>query len=141
MAKHLIKKWKGTRASYNFLLGSAFMDPWTEYNVVETNGTIVRYLGTNIINIPTGQLIPVKDVVSKEPNAIDILPYDRYLVGTDATGYKVIQYTIDPNGEFCKEELDFDWRYGVRVMSRGLKNYVYYNGKLVSYDDVDAGAF
>ena len=37
--------------------------------------------------------------------------------------------------------MDFDWKYGVRVRKEGLKNYVYVDGKLITYDDVDCGLF
>ena len=146
--KHLVKHWRGKRTSYNFLKNVNRLDPWTRYSVIEDDGSIVEYFGNNLISVPTGQLLPVNAIVSGEPETNSIRPYDRYLVGTDETGYKVIEYSlIDPYGEsgYTKTELTFDEKYGVRVKSEGLKNYVYVNDgnekKLKTYDDVDCGTF
>ena len=87
----------------------------------------------------TGQLLPVNDIIR---NISDITPhpYDRYLVGADGQGYQIYEYVID--GEFHKWLIKpFDNRYGVRVISKGLKNYVYVNNTLKTYDDVDCGDF
>lgn len=142
--KHLIKHWRGKRSSYNFLKSVEALDPWTRYSVIETDGSIVEYFGGNIISIPTGQLLPVKSILSGEPSVSIVAPYDRYLVGDNSNGYKVYEYTpIGDNAEsgYTKTELTFDEKYGVRVMDKGLKNYVYTDGVLKTYDDVDCGTF
>ena len=146
--KHLVRHWRGKRVSYNFLKNVNRLDPWTRYTVIETDGSINEYYGDNQIVIPTGQLLPVNAILSGEPSSAMVRPYDRYLVGTDETGYKVLEYTlIDPYGEsgYTKSEITFDWKYGVRVKSEGLKNYVYINDgtikELRTYDDVDCGTF
>lgn len=142
--KHLVKKWRGKRESYNFLKSVNRLDPWTRYSVIETDGTIVEYFGENQIYQPTGQLLPVDDIVEFAPDVSDASPYDRYLVGTDLNGYKVIEYqpkSTTGGTVLVKEELEFDERYGVRVKSDGLKNYVYVDGVLKTYDDVDCGTF
>lgn len=141
MAKHLVKHWKGNRASYNTVKNAGLLDAWTNYVVIENDGTVNEYFGNNLKFRPEGQLVTVKDILAAEPDVTAVTPYDRYLVGTDALGYKVVEYTFDKNNTLTKEELTFDKKFGVRVESRGLKNYVYYNNKLVTYDDVDCGEF
>lgn len=145
--KHIVRHWKGKRESYNFLKGMNYLDPWTRYSVIEAEegSGVTEYFGENIIAVPTGQLLPVNDVVEMLPPPYLASPYDRYLVGTDATGYKVYEFqpraTASGTELEAYELLDFDFRYGVRVISRGLKNYVYVDGKLITYDDVDCGLF
>lgn len=145
--KHLVRHWKGSRASYNFLKQANRLDPWTRYTVIDTVGDesiIVEYFGVNVVSHPTGQLLPVSAIVTTAPLVSDAHPYDRYLVGSDANGYKVVQYEPKTTAQgivLVKTELPFDYKYGVRVIDKGLKNYVYVNGKLVTYDDVDCGTF
>ena len=139
--KHLIRHWKGTRASYNTLKGLSMLDAWTNYVVVETDGTISEYFGNNQRFRHEGQLLPVKDILTAEPAASSVTPYDRYLIGTDALGYKVVEYTLDKEGNLVKEEVVFDKKYGVRIESKDLKNYVYVNNALKTYDDIDCGDF
>lgn len=141
MSRHLVRKWLGTRESYNTLKESPFLDPWTIYYVRNADGSTVEYFGDNIVTVPTGQLLPVNDILEEEPDIQDVNPYDRFLVGTDNEGYKVVEYTLNNSYELVKEEMDFDWRYGVRVKSQDLKNYIYFDGKLRSYDDVYCGEF
>ena len=87
----------------------------------------------------TGQLLPVKDII-RSISDITPQPYDRYLVGADGQGYQIYEYVID--GDFHKWLIKpFDYHYGVRVIERGLKNYVYVNNVLKTYDDVDCGSF
>lgn len=146
--KHIVKHWRGKRESYNFLKGMHYLDPWTRYSVIESGASssaITEYFGENLISVPTGQLLPVKDIVSVLPPTYLASPYDRYLVGEDGSGYKIYEFQPKTTAEGVilepYELLDFDWRFGVRVVSRGLKNYVYYDNKLVTYDDVDCGLF
>lgn len=149
MARHLIKHWKGTAASYGLLKRNNMLSPWTKYVVVEVDNqnnqerVIAEYYGENIVSIPTGQLLPVNEVYSDASSipANDKTPFSRFLVGTDALGYKIIEYQPVSGGNPIAVEMDFDEKYGVRIKSRDYKNYIYFNNKLVSYDDVDCGTF
>ena len=124
------------------LVQNSAVSPWTRYVVIDTiNGkeVITEYYGQNQVAEATGQLLPVKDIIR---NISDITPqpYDRYLVGADGQGYQIYEYVID--GDFHKWLIKpFDYHYGVRVIERGLKNYVYVNNVLKTYDDVDCGSF
>ena len=140
--KHKVRNWRGTRASYELLVQNSAVTPWTRYVVIDTineKEVITEYYGENQVAEATGQLLPVKDIIGSISD-ITPLPYDRYLVGADGKGYQIYEYVID--GEFNKWLIKpFDNRYGVRVISRGLKNYVYVNNTLKTYDDVDCGDF
>ena len=140
--KQKVRNWRGTRANYEMLVQNSAVSPWTRYVVIDTiNGkeVITEYYGQNQVAEATGQLLPVKDIIG---NIYDITPqpYDRYLVGSDGQGYQIYEYVIE--GDFHKWLIKpFDYRYGVRVIERGLKNYVYVNNVLKTYDDVDCGSF
>ena len=140
--KQKVRNWRGTRANYEMLVDNNAVSPWIRYVVIDTiNGkeVITEYYGNNQVADATGQLLPVKDIIG---NISDITPqpYDRYLVGSDGKGYQIYEYVID--GDFHKWLIKpFDYRYGVRVIEDGLKNYVYVNGILKTYDDVDCGSF
>ena len=140
--KQKVRNWRGTRANYELLAQNGAVSPWTRYVVIDTiNGkeVITEYYGNNQVADATGQLLPEKDIIG---NISDITPqpYDRYLVGSDGKGYQIYEYVID--GEFHKWLIKpFDYRYGVRVIEKGLKNYVYVSGILKTYDDVDCGSF
>ena len=140
--KQKVRNWRGTRANYEMLVQNSAVTPWTRYVVIDTiNGkeVITEYYGQNQVAEATGQLLPVKDIIGSI-SEITPQPYDRYLVGSDGQGYQVYEYVID--GDFHKWLIKpFDYRYGVRVIERGLKNYVYINNVLKTYDDVDCGSF
>ena len=140
--KQKVRNWRGTRANYEMLAQNGAVSPWTRYVVIDTiNGkeVITEYYGQNQVAEATGQLLPVKDIIGSISN-ITPQPYDRYLVGSDGQGYQVYEYVID--GDFHKWLIKpFDYRYGVRVIEKGLKNYVYVNNVLKTYDDVDCGSF
>ena len=140
--KQKVRNWRGTRANYEMLVQNSAVSPWTRYVVIDTiNGkeVITEYYGQNQVAEATGQLLPVKDIIGSI-SEITPQPYDRYLVGSDGQGYKIYEYVID--GDFHKWLIKpFDYRYGVRVIERGLKNYVYVNNVLKTYDDVDCGSF
>ena len=141
--KHRVRFWRGTRANYELLAKNNALDGWTRYTVIDTiNGVnrYVEYFGSNQIAEPSGQLLPVKSIIG-DIAEIEATPYDRYLVGADGVGYKVYEYVIDAESVHKWIIKDFDYRYGVRVMDRGLKNYVYINNALKTYDDVDCGEF
>ena len=140
--KQKVRNWRGTRANYEMLVQNSAVSPWTRYVVIDTiNGkeVITEYYGQNQVAEATGQLLPVKDIIGSI-SEITPQPYDRYLVGSDGQGYQVYEYVID--GDFHKWLIKpFDYHYGVRVIERGLKNYVYVNNVLKTYDDVDCGSF
>lgn len=140
--KQKVRNWKGTRANYEMLVENNAVSPWTRYVVIDTinnKEVITEYYGNNQVADATGQLLPVKDIIVTI-DSITPEPYDRYLVGSDGKGYQVYEYVID--GDFHKWLIKpFDYRYGVRVIERGLKNYVYVNGILKTYDDIDCGSF
>ena len=140
--KQKVRNWRGTRANYEILVQNNAVSPWTRYVVIDTiNGkeVITEYYGQNQVAEATGQLLPVKDIIGSI-SEITPQPYDRYLVGSDGQGYQIYEYVIE--GDFHKWLIKpFDYRYGVRVIERGLKNYVYVNNVLKTYDDVDCGSF
>lgn len=143
MAKQLVKHWKGTAASYNLLKQNNALSPWTKYVVVNQNGSVIaEYYGENIISVPTGQLLPVKSIVEDTASLpVERNPFDRFLVGTDANGYEIVEFQPISGGTLVMTTMDFDEKYGVRVASEGYKNFIYVNNKLVTYDDVDCGIF
>ena len=141
--KHKVRKWRGTREKYEFLLKNNALNSWTKYVVIDTinnEEVITEYYGTNQVSNNTGQLLPVSSIIG-DISEINPTPYDRYLVGSDGVGYCVYEYVIDSEGSHRWIVKTFDYRYGVRVIKEDLKNYVYINGNLISYDDVDCGTF
>ena len=141
--KHKVRKWRGTREQYEFLLKNNALNSWTKYVVIDTinnEEVITEYYGTNQVSNNTGQLLPVISIIG-DISEINPSPYDRYLVGSDGIGYHVYEYVIDAEGSHRWIVKPFDYRYGVRVIERGLKNYVYVNGILKTYDDIDCGTF
>ena len=141
--KHKVRKWRGTREKYEFLLKNNALNSWTKYVVIDTinnEEVITEYYGTNQVSNNTGQLLPVISIIG-DISEINPTPYDRYLVGSDGVGYCVYEYVIDSEGSHRWIVKTFDYRYGVRVIEEDLKNYIYINGKLISYDDVDCGTF
>lgn len=145
--KHIVRHWRGKRESYNFLKEVNHLDPWTRYSVIDSASTgtgITEYFGENQIAVETGQILPVSAIVETAIPFYRARPYDRYLVGNDQNGYKIVEYQPRSTSEgvvLTPYEMPFDWRYGVRVRAEGLKNYVYTDGHLVTYDDVDCGLF
>ena len=140
--KQKIRHWRGTRANYETLVNNGATNPWTKYVVIDTINGVDRYTeyyGNNIVTDATGQLLPVKSIISSV-SEIEPQPYDRYLVGSDGVGYNVYEYVIveDTHKWLIKP---FDYNYGIRVIDRGLKNYVYIDGALITYDDVNGGRF
>ena len=141
--KHKVRMWRGSRENYELLLTNNALNPYTRYSVIDLiNGVeiISEYFGANQIADVTGQLLPVKSIIG-DISEIEPLPYDRYLVGRDDSGYNVYEYVINSEGSHRWIIKAFDYRYGIRVMDKGLKNYVYVNGTLITYDDVDGGEF
>ena len=140
---HKVRNWRGPREKYEKLLKNNALDSWTRYVVIDTiNNTEVytEYFGVNQVADLTGQLLPVNDILGDITEA-EAVPYKRYLVGSNGVGYNVYECVLDSDNVLRWIIKPFDYRYGVRVISKGLKNYVYVNGQLVTYDDVDCGTF
>lgn len=146
--KHVIRYWRGSRSSYNFLKDNNALDPWMIYSVVDVidgENHIEEYFGSHKITNDFGENLPVDGIVSELPTS-GVEPYMRYLVGEDGTGYKIAQYepkkdpsSVDaPNFEW--NYVNFDWRRSVRVKP-DLRAYVYVDGKLITYDSTDCGSF
>lgn len=141
--KHVVRHWRGSREKYEFLKKNGALNSWTKYVVIDTingNETIVEYYGTNQVYDLTGQLLPVKDIIESIAS-ITASPYDRYLVGRNGIGYRVYECVLDDENNLKWYIKPFDYRFGVRVISKGLKNYVYLDGDLITYDEVDCGEF
>ncbi len=146
--KHLVKHWRGSRETYNFLKQNNRLNTWTRYSVIDDNPEngeqeIVEYLGENQITPLTGQLLPVESVyetIDAIPEEKKI-PYSRFLVGKNGKGYKIVTFTLDKDNNLCPEVKKFDYRFGVRIKDRMLKNYIYYESKLVTYDDANCGEY
>lgn len=141
--KHVVRHWRGTRDKYEFLVNNNAVSDWTRYVVIDSindENVITEYYGTNQVTELTGQLLPAKSIIT---NILDITPkpYDRYLVGSNGDGYRVYEYVIDSEGRHRWLIRPFDDRFGIRVKDRGLKNYLYVDNELITYDEVDCGTF
>ena len=141
--KHIVRKWKGSREKYEYLVRNNAVSDWTRYIVIDTiNGqeVITEYYGTNQVAELTGQLLPANSIIT---NILDITPkpYDRYLVGSNGNGYSVYEYVIDSEGQHRWIIKPFDSRFGIRIKDQGLMNFVYVDGELITYDKVDCGSF
>lgn len=138
--KHIKRQWRGSRANYEFLVRQNSTDAWTRYSVIETDSTITEYFGTNQITEIAGQILPVNSVISSI-SEVSPQPYDRYLVGTDETGYQIYEYYLDSSTALNVHTKPFDDRMGVRVKDRNMMNFVYVDNHLVTYDEVNCGDF
>ena len=139
----VIRHWRGGRDSYEFLVKNSAVTPWTKYVVIDIiNGEerLAEYYGTNQVLEHTGQLLPVNSII-ENISEIEPEPYDRYLVGKDGEGYEIYEYVIDTEKTHRWIVKPFDYRYGVRVKSEGLKNYIYFDNKLFTYDEFNGGEF
>jgi hypothetical protein len=140
---HKVKNWRGSREKYEFLLKNNALDSWTRYSVVDVIGEekiITEYFGVNQISELTGQLLPVKSILQTVEEA-EVVPYNRYLIGEDGVGYSIYECLFDSENNLRWRIGPFDYRHGVRVIDKGLKNYIYYDNMLRTYDDVDGGVF
>ena len=141
--KHLVRHWRGYREKYEFLRKNNALNNWTKYVVIDNikgEEVFTEYYGVNQVTNHTGQLLPVISVIGNI-SEINPSPYDRYLVGSDGAGYNIYEYVIDNENSHRWIVKPFDYRYGVRVIDEDLKNYVYVNNTLKTYDDVDGGTF
>lgn len=156
--KNIVRFWRGSRAAYNAL---GTWDYWTRYSVFEgdANGNhiagepYVEYYGTTCITPIAGQLLPVKTVCTTLPKDLEL--GDRFLVGFDSYTnlegkivpgeYFIIEIGPVANGDgvsYRKASTIKPFKgQSVRVMDRGMKEYFFYNGKLITYDDINCGEF
>lgn len=124
-----VKLWRGTRAKYNSL---GNWDYWTEYFVLETNGTWKRYFGTKEISTGTGELAPVRSILTPaEIDGADKSQGARYLVGSGST-YYIVEF--GPNASVEAAKINPLGDYSVRVADEGFKQYQLVNGDLITYD-------
>ena len=146
--KKIIKKWRGTRESYNRIAKAGFLDYWTRYSVKELDGTWTEYYGSNLISSPSGQFLPVLDIVSSLPTTLN--PGDRYLVGVDATASNYAEYyivtvdidtTADNNLTAHTEPFKNNSGMSVRVINKQSMAYQLVDGELITYDMVDGGSY
>lgn len=147
--KHLVRFWRGTRESYNYLATNNALDYWTRYSVKEPSGVWSEYFGDNLISNVSGQLLPVIDIVQNLPTELN--NGDRYLVGHDApegqtTGadYYIVEAGTEKSGDgFVQNTVvkPFNEKYSVRVKSKGYMSYQLVNGVLTTYDEVDCGTY
>ena len=127
-----VKLWRGTRANYNDI---SEYDHWTEYFVLETNGVWKIYFGTKEVSQSTGELAPVKSVLTlAEFQALTDSKKaqgSRYLVGSNNV-YYVVEFGPTTGVEGTK--IDPLGNYSVRVEDRNFKRYQLINNELVTYD-------
>lgn len=144
----IVKKWRGTRDSYNIIKQKGLLDYWTRYSVKDVNGTWTEYFGSNQVSSPSGQFLPVLDIVQSLPDILN--PGDRYLVGKDATDNTSAEYyivTIDfdstsSNNLSARTEPFIDnGGMSVRVIKRDSMAYQLVNGEITTYDMVDGGNY
>jgi hypothetical protein len=144
----IVKKWRGTRKSYNIIVKAGLLDYWTRYSVKDVDGTWTEYYGSNQITCPSGQYLPVLDIVSTLPSVLN--PGDRYLVGRDATETESAEYyivTIDvddtaSNGLSARtDKFNNNSGMSVRVINRKSMAYQLVDGEMTTYDMVDGGVY
>lgn len=144
----LVKKWRGTREAYNVIANANLLNYWTRYSVKEVNGTWTEYYGSNQISSPSGQLLPVLDIVSELPTTLN--PGDRYLVGLDESEGRAAEYyivTIDIDSTAANnlsartEPFTNNSGMSVRVINRRSKAYQLVNGCMITYDEVNGGNY
>lgn len=138
----LIKNWRGTRATYNLIAKAGTLDYWTRYSVKEVDGTWCEYYGSNLISEPSGQLLPVIDIVETLPAKLN--PGDRYLVGSGSS-YSIVTVDVDHLAEnnlsTRSEAFTNNSGKSVRVINQKSMAYQLVDGELVTYDQVNGGTF
>lgn len=143
-----VRFWRGTRENYNFLAKAKQLDYWMRYSVKEIDGTWTEYYGSNQISCPSGQILPVIDIVEKLPNSLN--PGDRYLVGVDKTEnnpseYYIVTVDVDTsNNNTMSVRIDNflnNSGLSVRVINKKSMAYQLVDGYITTYDLVDGGTF
>lgn len=146
--KKIVKQWRGSRNAYNTISKANLLNYWTRYSVKEPNGTWTEYYGSNMISCPSGQLLPVIDIVDRLPSMLN--PGDRYLVGRDATDntnaeYYIVTIDVDIEAEnnLSARTEDFINNSGksVRVINRKSMAYQLVDGEIITYDAVNGGTY
>ena len=146
--KHRVKNWRGTRKSYNVIAKANLLDYWTRYSVKEVDGSWTEYYGKNLLSCPSGQFLPVLDIVTTLPEVLN--PGDRYLVGVDMTDatpaeYYIVTIDVDDSSEngisARTEELRNNGGLSVRVINKKSMAYQLVDGYLITYDQVDGGIY
>lgn len=141
--KKIIKRWRGTRASYELIAKAKQLDYWTRYSVKDANGTWSEYYGSNLIVSPTGQMLPVLDIVEAMPENAN--PGDRYIIGSDNTGYNIVTFDVNmesSNGIFGRvEPIVNNSGISIRVINKGSKAYQLVDNELITYDEVNGGTY
>lgn len=146
--KKIVKKWRGTREAYNTIAKNNLLDYWTRYSVKEVNGTWTEYYGSNMISSPSGQFLPVLDIVTTLPSSLN--PGDRYLVGVDKSinapaEYYIVSIDVDStaqNNLSARTEPFVDNSgMSIRVINKKSMAYQLVNGEMITYDQVDGGTF
>lgn len=146
--KKIVKQWRGSRNAYNIISKANLLNYWTRYSVKESNGTWTEYYGSNMISCPSGQLLPVIDIVERLPSILN--PGDRYLVGKDATDgtnaeYYIVTIDIDTDAEnnlsARTEVFTNNSGMSVRVINRDSMAYQLVNGEIITYDSVNGGTY
>lgn len=144
----MVRKWRGSRESYKKIEKAGLLDYWTRYSVKDLNGLWTEYYGSNQISSPSGQVLPVLDIVQNLPMVLN--PGDRYIVGIDASEtndaeYYIVTIDIDresPNGlSTHTEPFINNSGMSVRVINRKSMAYQLVNGEMLTYDLVDGGTF
>jgi hypothetical protein len=145
--KKVIRFWRGTVENYNFLKRSGALDYWTRYSVkyVDDYGNVTwkEFYGDNQLTEESGQLLPVRDIVENLPS--DLKPGDRYWVSKNGKNY-IVQINVgktDNNGmpTFDKQMIEVREGISVRVKNRDYKSYLFCNGEIKTYDEVDCGTY
>ena len=142
-----VRHWRGTPEAYNTLVKAGALDYWTRYSVkyvdsVTNEITWKEYFGDNLITETPGQLLPVIDIVDELPSVLN--PGDRYLVGADGTYFiaEVGVFREDGTGYSLTTKIyTFKEGISVRVKNRGYKSYLLYDGKIITYDEVNCGTY
>lgn len=138
----IVKHWRGTRETYNKMAKNNILDYWTRYSVKELDGTWTEYYGKNQITAPSGQFLPVLDIVQVLPSILN--PGDRYLVGSGSE-YYIVTVDIDttePNQLTAHtESFKNNGGMSVRVINRKSMAYQLVDGEMVTYDQVNGGDY
>ena len=144
----IVRFWRGTRESYNIIRNANMLDYWTRYSVKEIDGTWTEYYGSNQLSCPSGQYLPVLDIVPYLPSILN--PGDRYLVGKDSDGVNSAEYyivTIDvdssaSNGLSARTEPFLNNSgMSLRVINKKSMAYQLVDGEITTYDMVNGGEF
>jgi hypothetical protein len=103
---------------------------------------LVERDGSNLISEPSGQLLPVIDIVETLPTKLN--PGDRYLVGSGSS-YSIVTVDVDHFAEnnlsTRSEAFTNNSGKSVRVINQKSMAYQLVDGELVTYDQVNGGTF